>query len=366
MKPNTLKKLRFISILFATAATASGCSSFQQIIPGSSSPEPSIGPAVARVSNDRVGRHVYAATGVGASRMNPDASEVPAFSVNDRVEAGGQITLGVDLSRQLSLEAHSADLGSAGFSPGGRINYHIHGASALIYAGKNRHNFKRRGLSGYGRLGVGVLENTPVGNVPFVKDNDMHVLFGAGVEYMTRIGLGLRAEGIAFEEDAQFAQLGVIYRTGRRQASKPVEIAAAPEPAPVPVAAAIPEPAPEPVVEYNPCDAFTGVLEGVNFHTDSDRLTDDAMRTLDGVASTLSECDTAPVSISAHTDSDGSESYNQGLSRRRAASVVEYLIGQGVQSDRMSASAYGETQPIAPNNTAEGKRRNRRVELIAR
>lgn len=362
MKPYTLKKLRFTSILFATLATASGCSSFQQIIPGSNSPEPSIGRAVSKNSSDRVGRHVYAATGLGVSRMNPDASETPAFSVNDRVEAGGQVTLGVDLSRQLSLEAHSADLGSAGFSPGGRINYHIHGASALVYAGKNRHNFKRQGLSGYGRLGVGVLENSPVGNVPFVKDNDMHVLFGAGVEYMTRIGLGLRAEGIAFEEDAQFAQLGVIYRTGRRQASKPVEIVAAPEPTPVPVAAAIPEP----VVEYNPCDEFAGVLEGVNFHTDSDRLTDEAMQTLDGVASALSQCDTAPVTVSAHTDSDGSEAYNQGLSRRRAASVVEYLIGKGVHSDRMSASAYGETQPIAPNNSAEGKRQNRRVELIAR
>ncbi len=364
MKPNILKKLHFTSLVVASLAMASGCTSFQQIIPGSSAAEPAIGSATAKDSSDRVGRHFYAATGVGASRMNPDASENPAFTVNDRVEAGGQVTLGVDLSRQLSLEAHSADLGSAGFSPGGRINYHIHGASALVYAGKNRHNFKRRGLSGYGRIGVGLLENSPVGNVPFVKDNDMHVLFGAGVEYMTRVGLGLRAEGIAFEEDAQYAQLGVIYRTGRRQASKPVEIVAAP--APVPVAAAIPEPAPEPVVEVNPCDVFSGVLEGVNFHTDSDQLTEIAKEKLQSVAVVLSECETAPVSISAHTDSDGSEAYNQGLSRRRAASVVEFLISQGVQSDRMSASAFGETQPIASNATPEGKRQNRRVELIAR
>ena len=276
MKPQIFKKVRYTSVLLATVAMASGCSSIQQIIPGSS--EPALGSAVARDSSDRVGRHIYAATGVGASRMNPDASERPDFNVNDRVEAGGQVTLGVDLSRQLAVEVHSADLGSAGFSPGGRINYHIMGASALVYAGKNRHNFKRRGLSGYGRIGVGLLENTPVGDVPFVKDNDAHVLFGAGVEYMTRLGLGLRAEGIAFEEDAQYAQLGVIYRTGRRAPSKPVEIAKAPEPAPVPIAAAEPEPEP---VAYNPCDEFTGILEGVNFHTDSDMLTDEAMGRLD-------------------------------------------------------------------------------------
>lgn len=364
MKPNIFKKIRFTSILVASVAAASGCTSLQQIIPGSS--EPSLGRATTTDPSDRVGRHFYAATGVGASRMNPDASEVPAFSVNDRVEAGGQVTVGVDLSRQLSVEVHSADLGSAGFSPGGRINYHINGASALVYAGKNRHNFKRRGLSGYGRIGVGLLENSPVGNVPFVKDNDAHVLFGAGVEYMTRIGLGVRAEGIAFEEDAQYAQLGVIYRTGRRQQDEPVEIVKAPEPAPIPAAAAPePEPIPEPVA-YDPCEQFTGVLEGVNFHTDSDRLTDNAQLNLDNVAGTLSECVTAPVSISAHTDSDGSESYNQDLSRRRAASVVEYLIGRGIASDRMSATAFGETQPIASNDTPEGKRQNRRVELIAR
>lgn len=356
MKPNILKKLRFTSILVATAAAASGCTSLQQIIPGSS--EPSMGRAVADDPSDRVGRHIYAATGIGASRMNPDASEVPAFSVNDRVEAGGQVTLGVDLSRQLSVEVHSADLGSAGFSPGGRINYHINGASALVYAGKNRHNFKRRGFSGYGRIGVGLLENSPVGDVPYVKDNDAHVLFGAGVEYMTRMGLGVRAEGIAFEEDAQYAQLGVIYRTGRREQNEPVEIVEVPEPAPIPAAA---EPAP-----FDPCDGFPGVLEGVNFHTDSDRLTGEAQQSLDSIASSLSECVTAPVSISAHTDSDGSDSYNQDLSRRRAASVVEYLIGQGVDSDRMSATAFGESQPIASNATAEGKRKNRRVELIAR
>ena len=366
MKTQKLKTLRSAMVLsaVATAVLATGCSTVQQVIPGNS--EPSVGRAVSERKSDRIGRHFYAATGVGASRLNPDASEVPAFSVNDRVEAGGQVTLGMDLSRQWSMELHSADLGSAGFDPGGRINYHTFGASALVYAGKNRHNFKRRGFTGFGRVGIGYLENTPVGDVPFVKDNAAHLLFGAGVEYMTSIGLGIRAEGIAFEEDAQFAQLGVIYRTGRRQQREAVQIVqeapapvVVPEPAPVEVAAAEPEP-------YNACDVFEGVLDGVNFHNDSAKLTEAATQVLDGVATTLSQCDSVPVSISAHTDSIGSESYNQGLSSRRADSVLEYLGSRGIETTRMSAEAFGETQPIDTNDTAEGRSRNRRVELIAR
>jgi len=208
------------------------------------------------------------------------------------------------------------------------------------------------------------LENTPVGDVPFVKDNAAHLLFGAGVEYMTKIGLGIRAEGIAFEEDAQFAQLGVIYRTGRRQQRKAVQIveeAPAPviAPEPIEVAAAEPEP-------YNACDAFEGVLEGVNFHNDSAQLTDAATQILDGVAETLAQCESVPVSISAHTDSVGSERYNQDLSSRRADSVLGYLGSRGIEASRIDAQAFGETQPIDTNDTAEGRSRNRRVELITR
>ena len=355
----------YISPLFVSAMLlATGCSTVQQPIPGQSTP--AFGEAIddtgKRDKSDRVKRHIYAATGLGISRMNPDASQVPAFTVNDRVERGGQVTLGADLSRQLAVEVHSADLGSAGFSPGGRINYHIAGASALVYAGKNRHNFKRRGFTGFGLIGVGVLENSPVGNVPFEKVNATHVLFGAGIEYMTSLGLGVRAEGISFEEDAQFAQLGLIYRTGRRSERKPVEIVQAPAPVYVPEpepVAAVPADAPD------PCVVFDGVLEGVNFHTDSAQLTDTAVNVLDGVASTLSQCDSAPISLSAHTDSVGAEAYNQDLSKRRAQSVLRYLESRGIDSSRITARAFGETQPIDSNDTAQGRSRNRRVELIA-
>lgn len=316
---------------------------------------------------NRVGRHIYAGLGVGASRLEPDTSEVVGRDVNDRVEGAGQITIGMDLSRQVALELHSADLGSAGISPTGRINYHVHGASALFYAGKSRHNYRRQGLSGFGRVGVGFLENSTVGNVDFVQDNSAHFLIGAGVEYMTKIGLGIRAEAISFEEDVNYGQLAMVYRMGTRRTSKAVEIVKAPAPTPVVVPAVkIIAPAPLPVAAApSVCDELDGVLDGVNFKSDSAELTSAGMQTLDIAAKKLSQCEDVQVSISAHTDSVGAEEYNQGLSERRAQSVLDNLSSRGIRTSRMNTQAYGESQPIDDNGTPEGRLRNRRVEVIA-
>jgi len=316
---------------------------------------------------DRLSRGIYAVAGIGPSRLEPDTSQVEGIDPNDRVEPAGQVTIGADLNKYLSLEAHSADLGSAGLSPTGRINYHINGVSALLYAGGNKDRFRRQGLTAYGRVGVGLLDNSPVGDVPFEQVNSTHVLFGAGLEYMTQIGLGIRAEGVSFDEDVRYAQLGLMYRTGRKQAIVRPKLAAAPEPKPV-AAAAAPPPPPPPVYvpEPDPCDGLSGVLEGVNFHNDSAELTDQSTLTLNDVAYTLSNCNQTQVEISAHTDSVGSENYNQSLSERRAQSVADYLDARGIDRNRLNPTAFGETSPIDTNDTADGRARNRRVELYAR
>jgi OOP family OmpA-OmpF porin len=220
-----------------------------------------------------------------------------------------------------------------------------------------------------------MLHNSPVGNVPFEQINGNHFLIGAGVEYNTRSGLGARAELISFDKDVKFGQLGLIYRMGRRnepvqvvQVYEPAPVIAAakePEPVPEPAAAPPPPPPPPPVVQKpDPCLEVTGVLNGVNFHTDSARLTSDAMLALDDVAGVLAECSSIPVTIAAHTDSIGTLEYNQVLSERRAWSVVNYLDKQGINRTRLKARAFGETTPVDTNKTPEGRRKNRRVELL--
>jgi OOP family OmpA-OmpF porin len=69
--------------------------------------------------------------------------------------------------------------------------------------------------------------------------------------------------------------------------------------------------------------------------------------------------------VEGHTDDVGSEEYNRELSRERAQSVHRYLLGQGVPPERLDAVVgYGESRPVASNDTSEGRQRNRRVEIV--
>ena len=101
----------------------------------------------------------------------------------------------------------------------------------------------------------------------------------------------------------------------------------------------------------------------VTFGVDSSAIQPTFQRTLIDVASTLKEYEKSYIDVYGHTDSTGSDSYNQGLSERRAGSVASFLTGQGVQSARVATRGFGESQPIATNTTEEGRAANRRVEI---
>ena len=105
------------------------------------------------------------------------------------------------------------------------------------------------------------------------------------------------------------------------------------------------------------------VLEGVNFDTNSSHLKPESASTLDRVAEGLKENPDVRVEVGGHTDSQGNDAHNMQLSRDRANSVKAYLIGKGVPAKQLQAKGYGETKPIADNKTADGRARNRRVEL---
>lgn len=102
---------------------------------------------------------------------------------------------------------------------------------------------------------------------------------------------------------------------------------------------------------------------GITFATDQATVQPQAQSTLDQVASTLAEYPKTMIDVLGHTDSDGSEAYNQALSERRAQAVANYLGRRGVDPVRMATMGYGETRPVASNETAEGKAQNRRVEI---
>ncbi|MGH8446289.1 MAG: OmpA family protein, partial [Solimonas sp.] len=124
------------------------------------------------------------------------------------------------------------------------------------------------------------------------------------------------------------------------------------------------KPRPGEQVDANGCAIDKNfILKGVKFEFDSDRLTKEAQRILDQVATTLGAYPNVNVEVEGHTDSIGSDSYNLGLSERRAIAVKKYLADHAVSAKRMTPVGYGETRPIDSNETETGRENNRRVEL---
>ncbi len=104
-------------------------------------------------------------------------------------------------------------------------------------------------------------------------------------------------------------------------------------------------------------------LEGVNFEFDSAKLTSDSIAKLNEAVAILKRNADDKIEIAGHTDSQGAEAYNQGLSERRAQAVADYLVSMGANASNLTVKGYGESQPVADNSTKAGRAANRRVEL---
>jgi OOP family OmpA-OmpF porin len=213
---------------------------------------------------------------------------------------------------------------------------------------------------------------------------------GEGLIYNAGLGLDqplfnrsvyLRAEALYHKESHNIGEalfhLGVRIPLGAvpepaQPAPAPVAVVPVEQPAPPPEAP--PAPAPEPAKCQPPAPGQpislegcklgdTIVLHGVNFEFNKATLTVNAKTLLDQVADALLARKDIKVEIDGHTDGKGSVSYNQRLSEARAATVMKYLAGRGIEAGRMSSRGFGKSMPIADNATEEGRELNRRVEM---
>ena len=105
-------------------------------------------------------------------------------------------------------------------------------------------------------------------------------------------------------------------------------------------------------------------LSDVLFDVNSATLRGGAASNVQKISQILNQYPDYKISVEGHTDSQGSDSYNQQLSQRRAASVLDALVAGGVAADRISSQGFGESQPVASNDTPAGRQQNRRVEVI--
>ena len=269
--------------------------------------------------------------------------------------------------------------------PGGDAIAQIDGfsASGLFFLPLGGEDFELFGKAGFYSFSQDIfVDDTTVGtNSP----DGLHL--GAGARFFISDQLAVRSEADWFnidKGDLWSLNLGFEYLFGRpAQVAAPVAMAA-------PVAAPVAAVAPAPATPAGPVDSDGDgvtdgsdqcpgtpagatvnalgceeqlVLRGVNFSTGSAVLTPDDMLILDSVAETLAKRTAFNVEVRGHTDSVGSEQSNADLSQRRAESVRDYLASKGVSAAQLTAVGKGETEPVASNETADGRAENRRVAL---
>jgi OmpA-OmpF porin, OOP family len=184
------------------------------------------------------------------------------------------------------------------------------------------------------------------------------------------------------------ATLGFQLSFGAATNKAPEPVAAPPPPPPPQAAAPTPPPPPPPpgdadkdgvtddidqcpntppgvAVDARGCPQKGSItLEGVTFDVNSANLTGQSMPVLNELAAGLKKYPRLRVELQGHTDNSGADAYNLTLSQKRANSVREYLLQQGVPGAQLSAKGYGESQPIESNTTPDGRAKNRRVVML--
>jgi len=335
-------------------------------------------PAMAQTGD--FSRSFYVGVSGGISQLEPE-SQVPEFFVEDDTDSAVKVFIGYDFSPRFAAELAIADLGEAVIGPDsvGAISYDVVEFSGLY----RLFDKDRRGFGAFLKLGVGGLDNESELN--FTRDNDIHLSGGVGVEWATRIGFAIRGELEAFDSDARLASIGLLWRFGGggssdsgddlfKEGADPVgglidngsDLANLDDDDNDGVPNSLDDCAgtePGAAVSATGCAVFGGVLEGVQFESNSDKLVDAAQSVLNDAADVLLSDPSLNVEIQAHTDSQGAADFNIELSKKRALATVRYLMLRGVPSEQMTARAFGETKPIADNATPAGRSTNRRVEF---
>lgn len=325
----------------------------------------------------------YAGVGAGMSKLDPDTSGT-IFSIEDDTDTGFKLFAGYEIKQDWFLELGYSDLGKAKMATFGEVEYQFIGLSG-------RYNFYDYELNGkdlvlFAKAGLASLDNTST--IPYDNNNSTQLFYGAGIEYPLLESLVLRAELETYDEDASFVSINIVKYFGRKAtpgkrkiiAEQPVQNEPIAEPKEVAVVAVAPaldsdaddvtddkdqcsESKTGTIVDENGCPIFSGQIKSIQFEKGSDQLTDEAKQALDAVVETFATYPLLKVEVQAYTDNVGKKDKNLTLSRKRAQSVVDYLTVKGVSGDRLKAEGYGEENPVASNQTDEGREQNRRVEF---
>jgi OOP family OmpA-OmpF porin len=331
-----------------------------------------IGRSKATIDQDRL---VHSLAASGASSV--------AFSSDER-DTAYKLFVGKQLSRNFALEGAYFDLGKFGFNavttPAGNLSGNV-GFRGVSLDLLGQLPLSQR-FSVYGKLGANYAKTSAhfTGNRLFAITNPnpsgrkLNPKLGLGMEYKFTEALALRGEveryrvndAVRNRGDVDFYSLNLVYKLGRPAPSAPTVFTPAPAPASTPLAQAPLEPAPQAVPppalpKPMPTAEKVTLAAETLFDFDKSALKPQGKAALDDLLARLQGMNTEVMIAVGHTDSVGSDAYNQKLSLRRAEAVKAYLGSKGIESSRLYTEGKGEAQPVADNKTAEGRAQNRRV-----
>ena len=338
------------------------------------------------VNPDWADHATYIGASIGATKGNLNDADtrrslsaspvvLSSFS-SDEKDTGYRLFVGKQLNRFFSVEAGYSDLGETTFTSnstagtaGANISYR--GVSLDLIT---QVPFTER-FSAYTRLGVAYMEaktqhtGTRIAARGTETEKGAAPKVGLGLEYKFSEALALRAEyertrlddNIRRKANVDLMSLGLVYKLGRPVAAPVVYTPPpAPEPvaeAPAPMPAPMPAPAPAPV----PTSEKVSFAAEALFDFNKSNVKPEGKAALDDLLAKLQGMNTEVMVTVGHTDSVGSDAYNQKLSMRRAEAVKAYIVSKGVDASRVYTEGKGESQPIADNKTAAGRAKNRRV-----
>ena len=338
------------------------------------------------VNPDWADHATYIGASIGATKGNLNDADtrrslsaspvvLSSFS-SDEKDTGYRLFVGKQLNRFFSVEAGYSDLGETTFTSnstagtaGANISYR--GVSLDLIT---QVPFTER-FSAYTRLGVAYMEaktqhtGTRIAARGTETEKGAAPKVGLGLEYKFSEALALRAEyertrlddNIRRKANVDLMSLGLVYKLGRPVAAPVVYTPPpAPEPvaeAPAPMPAPMPAPAPAPV----PTSEKVSFAAEALFDFNKSNVKPEGKAALDDLLAKLQGMNTEVMVTVGHTDSVGSDAYNQKLSMRRAEAVKAYIVSKGVDASRVYTEGKGESQPIADNSTAAGRAKNRRV-----
>ncbi|MES2149919.1 MAG: OmpA family protein [Pseudomonadota bacterium] len=332
----------------------------------------------------------YLGAGIGQGRANIDdqrlktsltasGATLGSFTTDER-DLGYKLYVGKQLNHYFAIEGGYVDLGKYSFNATTSQNGALNGE--VGFRGVNLDLVGQWPLterfSVFGRAGMLYARSSAhfTGNRLFAVTNPnpserkLNAKAGLGLEYKLSEALAVRAEveryrlndAVGNRGDADLVSLNLVYKLGR-PAPKAAPVYVAPTPAPVVEAApAVVEAAPAPKAA-----APVAVSEKVSFAAEALFDFDKSVVKLEGRAALdallvkLQGMNTEVMITVGHTDSVGTDAYNQKLSLRRAEAVKAYLVSKGVEASRVYTEGKGETQPLADNKTADGRSKNRRV-----